>query len=136
WNSRGKPITVEIYRDLNPWESSMRPEFLLAQNTVPAAVASINASLAVDPSVARVVQSGSVEMVEALPPGHINNIVLPVYVKEAGLQMGGGGCGCRVSSETVPLAAILYFFVIFMPVPVFLYTRSRYYRSRSRRSKS
>ena len=85
---KGESITIDIYRDL-PWEPAMKPEFVMAQNTVPEAIDAINKSLSkamtAGPSV-------------ALNEGLVHQVTLPAYIAPVGVGLSGGGCGCRFYS--------------------------------------
>ena len=67
----------------------MKPEFVMAQNTVPEAIDAINKSLSkamtAGPSV-------------ALNEGLVHQVTLPAYIAPVGVGLSGGGCGCRFYS--------------------------------------
>lgn len=113
----GKPITIDIYRNL-PWEKAMSPEFLIAQAKLPDAVTAAN--LALQPPDSRATSLGGSGASYSASSGPITNdpnqIVLPAYILPPGVYASGGGCGCRFNVRMQP--DIILFQLLLLLVPL------------------
>lgn len=117
---RGEKMDVSIFREL-AWGDVMHTEFLLAQETVPEALAGVShvvgAAIGVAPDVVHVDPSA----------GATNMIILPAFAVEASLEVQGTGlcrlnAGAAASTATSASGVLLLF--LLMPIPAFAYLRS------------